>query len=277
MAGMFARAEAFNQTIGGWDVSSVINMSHMFQGAASYNQPIGNWKVSPLANVSHMFEGALAFKGTKSVNQPICVDKSLFQTGFADNVTEYLDNWKPLECSVTNPANCGPTALKFVLPALPRAPFQALSYAVQTTGILFEDFNQFFYDKVRHLDLHYTTFKTNDLLPNLLNVFRTNLLPGYATLIRLVNPVVNGSMNHVTTIVRQDQLILFEGQTSKKIAEDAIVGYVSGFRTVGLWCNKHKNKHRFDEEESEPQPQSQPFKKQRHQGGKTTRKKRLVA
>jgi surface protein len=279
MSGMFAGAEEFNQPIGDWDVFRVENMSGMFAGAEAFNQPIGNWKVSPIADVSHMFEGALAFKGTKSVNQPICGDKSLFQTGFADNVTEYLDNWRPLECSVSKPANCGPTALKFVLPALPREPFQALSDAVQTSGIKFADFNQFFYDKVRHLDLHYTTLKTDDILPNLLNIFRTNLLPGYATLIRLADPVVKGRMNHITTIVRLDQLILFEGQYNKKIAEDAIVDHVRGFRTICLWCNKHKNKHRLDEEESQPQPQPpQPrsFKKQ-HQGGKTTRKKRPVA
>ena len=258
MIQMFKGASSFNQPIGDWDVSSVINMSNMFQGASSFNQPIGNWMVSPVAKVHDMFEGALAFKGTKSVNQPICGYNSLFQTGFAGKVTEYLANWRPLECSVSNPANCGPTALKFVLSDLPRAPFQALSDAVQTDGIALKDFNHFFYDKVRHLDFHYNKFRTDDILPNLLNIFRTNLLPGYATLIMLGDPVES----HVTTVVRLDQLMIFEGQTSKTIAEDAIVNHVRRYRNIGFWCNKHKNKHNrhnsFEEiTVSQPQPQSQ--------------------
>jgi surface protein len=266
MGGMFRGATSFNQPVGGWDVSNVVGMRHMFQGAASFNQPIGNWKVSPFADVRDMFEGAIAFTGTKSVNQPICGDKSLFQVGF---VNDTLVNWRPLECSMSNPdnpKNCVPTAFHFIFPKNDRAQFQALSDDVQTTGVTLLRLNEFFYDLVRHLDLDYTTLDTRmnvrgELLPNLLNVFRTNLLPGYATLLLVADPV-HGAMDHLTTIVRtnDDNLVLFDGQTNTIIAENAIVDYVRRYRNIRLWCNKHKNKHRLDEEESQPQsqPQSQP-------------------
>jgi surface protein len=62
---MFANATSFNQPIGNWNVSNVIIMSQMFSGATSFNQPIGNWNVSSVTNTSRMFVGATSF------NQPI--------------------------------------------------------------------------------------------------------------------------------------------------------------------------------------------------------------
>ena len=56
---------AFNQPIGGWNVSSVTNMGSVFSGAAAFDKPIGDWDVSSATNMAYMFSGAAAF------NQPI--------------------------------------------------------------------------------------------------------------------------------------------------------------------------------------------------------------
>jgi len=55
MVCMFTGAKAFNQPIGGWDVSKVQDMECTFSRAAAFNQPIGGWDVSKVQNMQYMF------------------------------------------------------------------------------------------------------------------------------------------------------------------------------------------------------------------------------
>ena len=52
---------AFNQPIGGWDVSNVTTMYAMFLGADAFNQPIGGWRVDKVQSFGQMFLNASSF------------------------------------------------------------------------------------------------------------------------------------------------------------------------------------------------------------------------
>ena len=61
---IFGCNDDFNQPIGNWDVSNVIDMSYMFYyecGLTQFNQDISHWDVSNVINMEGMFGGSSSF------------------------------------------------------------------------------------------------------------------------------------------------------------------------------------------------------------------------
>jgi surface protein len=92
---MFYGATSFNQPIENWDVSNVTSLGAMFYGATSFNQPIGNWDVSSVDNMNSMFEGAHSFNQDLST---WCVINVLEEpTGFDTGAASWISqNYRPV-------------------------------------------------------------------------------------------------------------------------------------------------------------------------------------
>jgi surface protein len=66
---MFYGNKVFNQDIGRWDVSNVTDMSYMFAIACSFDQDISNWNVSKVRQMIAMFFGALKFNQSQNLSK----------------------------------------------------------------------------------------------------------------------------------------------------------------------------------------------------------------
>jgi len=175
------------------------------------------------------------------VECPIIVEnKSLFQKILYN---EQIENWKPLSCSRLDSKNCGPTALKFIFPNINHSQIQDLSVDVETTGITLERFNQVLFEQIIHLDV--TMTKLLIVLPDILIFFKTNLLPGYISVIGLESV---GIMNHITTIAKDvnDNIVLFDGQSNMAYVNNEVFDYIKKYKFIYVWCIKHKYKHIID-------------------------------
>jgi len=68
MANMFCYANAFNSSIGQWNVSKVSTMANMFLGARNFNQSISTWNTSNVVNMEAMFNDAIKFNQMINTN-----------------------------------------------------------------------------------------------------------------------------------------------------------------------------------------------------------------
>jgi surface protein len=69
MEEMFLNCYTFNQPLGRWDVSNVINMRHMFLNCNTFNQPLNAWDVSRVYDMWDMFANCFI----SQENRPIVI------------------------------------------------------------------------------------------------------------------------------------------------------------------------------------------------------------
>ena len=56
MGNMFYGVTNFNQDIGNWNTSNVIDMAGMFYMATNFNQPIADWDTSSVTDMDHVWQ-----------------------------------------------------------------------------------------------------------------------------------------------------------------------------------------------------------------------------
>ncbi len=91
---MFVYAGDFNQSIGNWDVSNVINMQNMFFGTNDFNQPIGEWNTLNVTNMNGMFAEADSFN--QSIGNWDVSNVTSMQNIFSDMISLSKENYNAI-------------------------------------------------------------------------------------------------------------------------------------------------------------------------------------
>ena len=124
MRGMFLYTSSFNQNIGNWNVSSVINMSEMFSFAGAFNQNLNNWNVLAVTDMTEMFLYATSFNQSLAAwgpkfNPMVNLTRMLNNSGL--NITNYDATLTGFNAANVTGITFGANALKYCTSAAARA------------------------------------------------------------------------------------------------------------------------------------------------------------
>ena len=96
MSSMFASANSFNQNIGAWNVGNVTNMAGMFFQAGSFNQNIGGWAVTKVTSMAEMFRQASLFNQNLNAWNVELVTNMRLMFSYAGSFNGNISAWDPL-------------------------------------------------------------------------------------------------------------------------------------------------------------------------------------
>lgn len=82
-----------NNSMMGWDVSNVENMTSVFSGCSSFDQDFTTWDTSNVEIMFRMFSGARVFNGTVSVFDTSSVRNMISMFQVADLFNQPIGNW----------------------------------------------------------------------------------------------------------------------------------------------------------------------------------------
>ena len=85
--GMFRNATSFAGSLVDWDVRELMHMDSMFEGATSFNSEIGAWNTASAEDMSNMFKGATSFHQNLSSWDVENIDEK--PEGFDDGATAW--------------------------------------------------------------------------------------------------------------------------------------------------------------------------------------------
>ena len=84
----------FNQSLEFWDVGKVTNMNNMFFGCQNFNQPLGKWDVSKVTDMGSIF-GITQFNqpiGNWNVSNVVVMNYMFSNTPFNQNISKWCVN-----------------------------------------------------------------------------------------------------------------------------------------------------------------------------------------
>jgi len=105
MVEMFRMAELFNQNIGAWDVSKVLEFASMFYGALAFNNggsdSIKNWNTVNCTNMFSMFTNCNFNQpiGDWDVGNVIYLGYMFYRVAGLGSFDQDLSAWRPLKCT----------------------------------------------------------------------------------------------------------------------------------------------------------------------------------
>jgi surface protein len=93
MQAMFNNASVFNQSLSGWDTSSVTDMRGLFNSASAFSGDISNWDTSSVANMIKVFANASVFNGDLSGWDTSSVTDMSYMFNNASVFNQPLNEW----------------------------------------------------------------------------------------------------------------------------------------------------------------------------------------